>query len=158
MKKSILTIAIASMLFTGCYGSYTLTSKLHKWTGETGAEPIPTIINWVALLIGTPIVAVDFLILNTIEYWSGSNPLAMDEGISDSQVVTTADGMQYRIQATKNKFEIFEIHAESEELVMEAVYSELQQNWTMTAKSGAQIATKINEHGEITIVPIKAAI
>lgn len=158
MKKSILTLALTSMLFTGCYGSYTLTSKLHKWTGETGAEPIPTIINWVGLLIGAPILAVDFLILNTLEYWTGSNPLAMDEGISDSQTVTTADGMQYRIQATKNKFEIFEIHGESEELVMEAVYSELQQNWTMTAKSGAQIATTIDAQGKLTIVPVQAEI
>ena len=40
MKKSfnqmiaVVMIAVSSVAFTGCYGSFSLTSKLHNWNGQ----------------------------------------------------------------------------------------------------------------------------
>lgn len=160
MKKSaIILVSLASLMFGGCYGSYSLTKKVYKFTGETGAEPIPTIVNWIGNIVLGPILFVDFAILNTIEYWSGSNPLAMEEGQEESQIVRSEDGQQYRIIATQNKFEIFQIHPnQSEELVVEAAYSQISQQWIMTSKSGAQIATRLDDQGQVEIYPIAEAL
>ena len=31
---AIVMIAVSSVAFTGCYGSFSLTSKLHNWNGQ----------------------------------------------------------------------------------------------------------------------------
>lgn len=31
---TIVMIAVSSVAFTGCYGSFSLTSKLHNWNGQ----------------------------------------------------------------------------------------------------------------------------
>ena len=49
---------------------------------------------------------VDVVILNLIEFWTGTNPLAMKEGQREEQVVMGKDGNQYKMIATKNQFEI----------------------------------------------------
>lgn len=164
MKKLFIPLALsASVLFSGCYGSYTLTNKLHKWIGTTGEEPIPTIVTWVGsvTIILPAALILDFVVLNAAEYWLGSNPLAMDEGISESQIVTAKDGKQYRIEATKNKFEIYALtQVESqtqEELVMEMFYSEIDRNWTMRSKSGTEVVTRVNPLGQVEILNINEA-
>ena len=46
MKKSfnqmiaVAMIAISSVAFTGCYGSFALTSKLHNWNGQVSNAKI----------------------------------------------------------------------------------------------------------------------
>lgn len=161
MKKNLFALALgSSLLFTGCYGSYTLTSKLHKWTGNTGEEPIPTIYTWVGqITFLIPLATyIDFVFLNTVEYWTGSNPIALDEGISESQIITLEDGKQYRIEATKNKFEIYALHEQiPEDLVIEMFYSELDHSWSLKSKSGTELVAKINPLGHVEILKIREA-
>ena len=90
MRKHIGPIALAAALAfgaSGCYGSFTLTKKLHKWNGSLGNQ-------WaneaVFLLIGAilPVYGitcfVDAVVLNSVEFWSGKNPMAQ-------KVVTSGD-------------------------------------------------------------------
>jgi hypothetical protein len=46
---------------------------------------------------------VDVVILNLIEFWSGSNPISMNEGDYEMQMATI-DGVNYKIEATKDTF------------------------------------------------------
>jgi hypothetical protein len=123
MKKVLLAMGMALTLsLSGCYGSYTLTKKMYKWAGTLG-QPMSTVMNWVGVIVGVPILAIDFLILNTIEHWMGSNPLAMEEGQIETQIVEK-DGQQIRIEATKDQFKVTPETGESVTLKFDTENSE----------------------------------
>lgn len=113
-KASVVFSAAAALMLSGCYGSYTLTKKLYDWNG-TFDQPISTVIHWIGGTIGGFItLTVDFLVLNTIEYWTGSNPLAMDEGAVEKQLVEV-DGQLMEMTATKGKIAVRSITGEKVE-------------------------------------------
>jgi hypothetical protein len=47
----------------------------------------------------------DLFIFNLIEFWTGSNPMAMKVGESETQMAKI-DGKMYEITATRNQFSI----------------------------------------------------
>lgn len=77
MKKVIISAAAACILLTGCTGPFALTKKLHTW--QTGFED-----KWVdeVAFLGCIILPVyglstlaDGLIFNSVEFWTGDNPM-----------------------------------------------------------------------------------
>lgn len=77
MKKLIPVLVIASILLTGCTGPFALTKKLHTW--QTGFEN-----KWVdeVAFLGCVILPIyglatlgDALIFNSVEFWTGDNPM-----------------------------------------------------------------------------------
>jgi hypothetical protein len=77
MKKFIPLALIASILLTGCTGPFVLTKNLHKW--QTSFED-----KWVdeVAFLGCVILPVyglatlaDGLIFNSVEFWTGENPM-----------------------------------------------------------------------------------
>lgn len=95
MKKVLLS-ALAACVFTvstiGCTGSFTLTNKINKWNESvTGNKYVNGAISFL-LFVTTikPLLAVvgDMMFLNTIEFWTGSNPLAS----GDTYKETDANG------------------------------------------------------------------
>lgn len=53
-------------------------------------------------IVGTVCLVVDALVLNSIEFWSGNNPLA----VNTIQQVEGKDGMLYTIKTLKNGYEV----------------------------------------------------
>ena len=112
MKKLRLFSLVAFLLVAGlvcnsCYGPFRLTVKLHNWNGSVGGK-------WVneAVFLGLNIIPVygvcgflDAVIFNSIEFWGGSNPISMNEGDEEIQMVKNGDE-EYLIKATKNKFRL----------------------------------------------------
>ena len=80
MKKGIVTLLCASMIvLSGCYGSNACFKKLHDWNGTLGDKWINSIVHFFLFWIpvyGVCLFLVDGLVLNTVEFWTGSNPLA----------------------------------------------------------------------------------
>lgn len=82
MKKSKFSIAAivlsTSLLFSSCIGSFGLHNKLLSWNHEIGNKFVNELVYFAFNII--PIYPVcyitDMLILNSIEFWSGSNPIA----------------------------------------------------------------------------------
>ena len=77
MKKWIPVLLAACILLTGCTGPFALTKKLHSW--QTGFDD-----KWVdeVAFLGCIILPVyslatlaDGLILNSVEFWTGENPM-----------------------------------------------------------------------------------
>ena len=104
MKKFAILAVASSLALSGCYGSYTLTKKVYNWTGGLG-QPASTVVNWVGVVVGVPLLAIDFLFLNTLEYWTGSNPLAMSPGQVEKRV-TEIDGQSVEITTTRGQVDI----------------------------------------------------
>jgi hypothetical protein len=100
MKKGIATLLAAGMIvLSGCYGSNACFNKLHDWNGTLGDKWINSIVHFLMMWIpvyGICLFLVDGLVLNTIEFWTGSNPLAA----GDSYFEQDAQGNS--IAAVKN--------------------------------------------------------
>lgn len=96
MRKRIGGIALAMALvlgMQGCYGSFTLTRKLWKWNGSVGNKFVNELVFLVCNILPVYPIAgfVDSIILNSVEFWSGKNPM-------NAKVITQGDkqvSMQY---------------------------------------------------------------
>jgi hypothetical protein len=113
MKKSILYVlsGIILMSQTACFGSFGLVKTLYEWNdGVSDNKFVKSIITWAMIVIPVYGLAgfLDFVIFNLIEFWSGSNPVAMQEGEVETQQATL-NGKDYLITATKNQFKFEEI-------------------------------------------------
>jgi len=74
----------SSLALGGCYGSFGATKALHSWNGEVTGNKFLNWLVFVALNI-VPVyglfVFADGLVLNSIEFWTGSNPVASADGL-----------------------------------------------------------------------------
>ena len=75
--KSIVCALLLTGMLAGCYGSFNLTRKVWKWNGEVGGKWVNEIVFLVMNVIPVYGVAgmADVVILNTIEFWTGTNPV-----------------------------------------------------------------------------------
>jgi len=118
MKRFVLMVVLVCMLalsMTGCFGKFVLTRKLYNWSAGIGGDNLGG--RFVRQLVFmavcyVPILAAcefaDLLILNLIEFWIGSNPLAMNEGEMEIRYAT-AEGKDYEIVTTQNRYDISEV-------------------------------------------------
>ncbi len=105
-----LTILFTSTFLTGCFGSFKAFNNLRNWnsnvTDNKWANELIFLVLWIVPVYGLFVLG-DLLIFNTVEFWSGDNPLAMEEGEMQEQNITY-NGKEYKMRATKNKLELFD--------------------------------------------------
>ncbi len=98
-------LGITALLQTGCFGTFALTRKAYEFhDGITQNKFIKSLLFWIpgSLVYGVT-TFVDAVILNLIEFWTGTNPLSMNEGDHEMQLATV-NGEQFRVEATKDTF------------------------------------------------------
>lgn len=107
MKRRFFTLAMiatlsSSILFTSCIGSFGLTSKFLNWNQNVSNK----FVNWILFVVLSPAYAVtvfaDVLVLNSIEFWSGSNPV--QAGLIKE--VKGQDGKIYTVETLENGYKI----------------------------------------------------
>ena len=107
MKKinfsAVAVVLAGSLLLSSCIGSFSLFNKYEKWQCNMSSSHI---LNGIVGLVLQPICApicavVDALVLNTIEFWSGNNPMA-----SNTQKVKGQDGTMYVVKTMRNGYKI----------------------------------------------------
>ncbi len=78
MKKAYLSLALAlTVTLTGCFGSFALTKKAYDFNKSLGDKWIQWVVYLVAGSVVVPLtLTVDSLVLNSIEFWTGKNPVA----------------------------------------------------------------------------------
>lgn len=89
MKKLIVCLMIVGLVVTGCTGSFNITKKLYdvhrsqenKWIDELIFLAFAIIPIYGLGMLG------DAVIFNTIEFWSGKNPITVSMGDSPDQDV-----------------------------------------------------------------------
>ncbi|HSC75563.1 MAG TPA: DUF3332 family protein [Pseudomonadales bacterium] len=109
MKKSIaiLTTIIALSSITGCMGRNAMTKSVHDWNLETadsrwGREGL--------FIVTAPVwfitSYIDLFIVNSIEFWSGKNPINKNGALVDTKVATLEKmGIQNVASAQSRFFE-----------------------------------------------------
>ncbi len=94
MKRLLIALCLTGMLATtaGCYGQFALTKKVHQWNGSvSGDKFVHTLVFWAMIIVPVyeVVMLADGLVFNTIEFWSGSNPL---ENMAPIRTSAMADG------------------------------------------------------------------
>jgi len=136
---SIVLIAVfLSFSFTGCYGNFTLTKKLYNWNGQVGDKFVNSAVMWIMFIVPVYEVAgvIDFVILNTIQFWTGKNPVAMQEGEKETQIVQY-EGESYEVTATKNRFDIKNLEDQTKAISL--VFNEDSGEWIVTDQNANEI-------------------
>lgn len=107
MKKTYFTVGLvcllsASLLGTSCIGSFQLTNKLLSWNRQIGNKFVNELVFfafWVLPVYEISGLA-DVLVLNSIEFWSGTNPVASGTKViegNDGRYLVNCDGKGYTI-------------------------------------------------------------
>lgn len=116
MKKSYLSVALVlalggSMLFTSCIGQFALTNKVMDWNKQVGSKFVNELVFfafWVLPVYEVTAIA-DLLVINSIEFWSGNNPLTASTKVIDSEngrYLVDCDGRGYTITCERTNEQI----------------------------------------------------
>lgn len=108
MKRiiALLLISLASITtLSGCYGKFALTRKLYQVNSSVGDKFLRTGLTWVFVFFPAYEVSaiIDFIFFNTIEFWSGNNPVA--NGEKDFQYVKGSDSYDIHVVRTGNEID-----------------------------------------------------
>lgn len=130
MKRRYFTVA-AILLVCGCFvttsciGSFALTNKLLNWNRQVGNKFVNELVFfafWILPVYEVSALA-DVLVLNSIEFWSGSNPVAQGKSViegQDGRYLVDCDGKGYTITS------------ENDGSVVRLDFDENEQTWSMT--------------------------
>jgi len=106
MKKTLTVCMIVTTIvaFTGCYGPFRLTSKLHNWNGQVSQKKFVNELVFLGLCI-LPAYEIcvlgDGLIFNSIEFWGGRNPISMKAGQVEETKIAH-EGRIYKVTKSRN--------------------------------------------------------
>ena len=116
MKKTKLTLAIAitlacSMTFSSCIGSFALTNKVLSWNKQIGSKFVNELVFvafWILPVYEISAIA-DVLVINTIEFWLGSNPVS-----ANSTKVVDGKDARYLVQQDSKGYTIKNLNDNTE--------------------------------------------
>jgi hypothetical protein len=139
-----LLVLITSSL-TGCFGSFGLTKKIYNVNKSVGGKVAQTLVMYLFYFIPVYAVAsfIDLVLFNLIEFWSGSNPLAMKAGQSETQMATI-DGKLYEITATKNQFRMRQVKGPDAGKEALLTYNTNEEQWYLSDEDKSVAIGKIN--------------
>ena len=147
MKKISLSAACVllagSLMCSSCIGSFSLFNGYEKWQCNMTSNKY---VNGIVGLILQPIVGgicltVDAVVLNTIEFWTGSNPLAANQ----VKTVMGQDGRYYAIKTLKNGYEVKSPTGEKTLFIHNAN----NDSWSMTQNGVTKEIIRFNADGTI---------
>ncbi|MFC1887410.1 DUF3332 domain-containing protein [Candidatus Cloacimonadota bacterium] len=126
----IVGVFLILILLSGCFGNFQLTRNLYTWNSQVGDKFANTAVMWILFIIPAYEVCgfIDFFILNTIEFWSGENPLSMSEYEEDIQIVES-EGVNYEIKATQNRFDITQLNGEDAGSTVAIIHDAADGSW-----------------------------
>jgi hypothetical protein len=84
-SKVLASLVLAAFvpLSTGCWGSYNLTRDIYNWNENVSDNKwVEWLIHLPVLFISPFVIMIDAILFNSIEFWSGSNPINVGESRS----------------------------------------------------------------------------
>ena len=150
MKKTKLIAASllisGSILCSSCIGSFGLWNQLKSWNEGVSNKFVNEIV-FLAFHI-VPVYEVcylaDVLVLNSIEFWSGSNPLA------EVGTVRTVEGEsgEYMVRTNEDGYTITK---KGESSSLNLVFNQEKQTWSAVGEDASYELMTMNEDGTITV-------
>lgn len=147
MKRNRLTLVAAialsgTILLSSCVGSFGLFNRVSSWNKTIGNKFVNELV-FLAMNI-VPVYGVaylaDILVINSIEFWSGSNPMA---NVGDVKKVKGENG-EYLVKTLENGYSITK---EGETAEMELIYNKEANTWNVVADGTTTELLKMNNDG-----------
>ncbi len=138
------------LLNTSCMGSWAITKKVYNWNDSaTGNKFVNNVIFYALNIIPvySATIFIDFVILNLIEFWTGSNPLAMGVNDIETQLVNGKDGNKYEIVVTQNQYQITPLTGNDNGKVVKVFFTPTTQTWSLNKNNTTTILAKILPEG-----------
>ena len=165
MKKKYFTVAAVtlcagSLMFSSCIGSFALTNKLLSWNNQVGSKFVNELVFlafWILPVYEVSGLA-DILVINTIEFWSGSNPVAQGRTVIDGQdgrYLVDCDGKGYTI-TSENDGSVVRLDFGTEEKTWSATVGDQtyelltfidDSHVRMPAPDGGTVEVKLDQEG-----------
>ena len=138
MKKKFITVALVttlcgSMFLSSCIGSFQLTNNLLEWNRSIDRKWINELVFvafWILPVYEVAAMA-DILVINSIEFWSGSNPI--EKG---TYSMTGSDGTPYSVKCDKKGYTIVNLNDNSK---VRFDFEPVKKEWSFTAKDGKRV-------------------
>lgn len=141
----LITVAVLAMFMMvsmfGCYGSFALTKKVYEWNGRLGDRFMVQIAFWVLswLPVYSAATTIDVVILNLIEFWTGSNPLAMNNGQEVIKYAQNGDD-SYKITISSEQILVEPLTGNAESVALS--FDDASQSWFLkSGDSQTKVAT-----------------
>ena len=131
---------------TGCFGSFELVKKIYDFNdGISDNKIVKTLFFYLLNII--PVYGIsallDVVIFNLIEFWGGSNPLAMEAGEIEEQLMTV-NGKVYKVTATKNKMSFAQLINGDAVDMGDLVFSDESKSWNFEKDGVSEELVSIN--------------
>lgn len=142
LKMAATVMICGAFLFSSCIGSFGLHGKLLSWNQNVGNKFVNELVYLAFNII--PVYGVcylaDALVINSIEFWSGSNPLA---SIGDVKKVKGENG-NYLVETLENGYSITK---EGETTSMQLLYDRDLNTWNVVADGTSTELLQMNNDG-----------
>ncbi|WP_287641027.1 DUF3332 domain-containing protein [Bacteroides sp.] len=142
LKMAATVMICGTFLLSSCVGSFGLHSKLVNWNQSIGNKFVNELVYLACNII--PVYGVcylaDAVVINSIEFWSGSNPMA---SVGDIKKVKGENG-DYLVKTLENGYSITK---EGENLSMELVYNKEANTWNVVADGVSTELLQMNNDG-----------
>lgn len=139
MLVVLLTVGLA-----GCFGNFAAVRKVYSINDNISDRWVQQAAFWALTWIPVYEVAAfaDVLIFNTVEFWTGSNPMAMAPG---EEVIKYAseNGKDLKITIRQNQVIVEDINMPGEEL--ELSYKPLNKSWYYQSDTGLVKIASLSE-------------
>ena len=141
MKKSktflVCAMLSGSVLFSSCIGSFGLWNSLKDWNQGVSNKFVNELIFLAFHIVPVYEIAylADALVLNSIEFWSGSNPTASIGEVKNGE---------YLVKTNENGYTITK---KGEDKSVDLVYNKENNTWNAVADGQSFELVKMNEDG-----------
>lgn len=130
MRKTYLSVGVAALLgatvlFSSCIGSFKLTNKVLDWNKTIGDKFVNEVVFFAMHIVPVYEISIfaDAVILNSIEFWTGDNPVAKAGEVKE----VVGEKAKYQVMTTENGYQITNETTKQE---MNLVYNVENQSWT----------------------------
>lgn len=153
LKYYISAILIGGLTIaqSGCYGPFKLTKSIYDWNGEVSDNGIVRSLLFVGMVV-IPVYGfslfIDAIFLNSIEFWTGSNPVSLAPGEVEEQIVETHEGV-FKLTATTNQLEIRQLEGEYAGKVVVMKYKETNNQWYLISGEKETLLTSLGSPAEV---------
>lgn len=142
-NKSLAVLLAGSLLFSSCFGSFSLTNKVLDWNGSVGDKWVNELVFLACNIV--PIysisVFIDAVVLNSLEFWTGTNPMAVGE----TKTVKSENG-EFLVKTTENGYNV-----SNGEKSVDFVYNEANNSWNISTDGKTTELMHINADGTATL-------
>lgn len=148
MKKSKMATVFAlilsgSIVFSSCLGSFALFNKVKDWNMTITDNKFVNELVFFAFHI-VPVYwisyAADVLVINSIEFWTGDNPVA---NVGEVKNVKGENG-NYTVETLENGYSITK---EGETTSLELIYNKENKSWNAVSEGQSYQLFEMNEDG-----------